>query len=42
MSEDNIYPVPAEFAAQANIKADQYEQMYKQSIDDPIGWRSGP
>jgi len=40
MSEDNIYPVPAEFAAQANIKADQYEQMYKQSIDDPAGFWS--
>jgi len=30
-----VYPVPAEFAAQANINAEQYESMYKQSVDDP-------
>ena len=35
MSEDQVYPVPAEFAAQANINQEQYQQMYRQSIDDP-------
>ena len=34
MSE-SIHPLSKEFAAQANINADQYEKMYKQSIDDP-------
>ena len=38
MSTDKMYPVPAEFAAQANINAEQYEQMYKQSIEDPAGF----
>jgi acetyl-CoA synthetase len=35
MSEDQIYPVPAEFAAQANVSQQQYETMYRQSLDDP-------
>ncbi len=35
MSEDKIYNVPAEFAAKANINAEQYATLYKQSIDDP-------
>jgi acetyl-CoA synthetase len=34
MSE-HIHPLSKEFAAQANINADQYEKMYKQSIEDP-------
>ena len=38
MSTEKTYPVPAEFAAQANINAEQYEQMYKQSIEDPAGF----
>jgi len=38
MSTDKMYPVPAEFAAQANINAETYEQMYKQSIEDPEGF----
>ena len=29
MSEVKTYPVPADFAAQANITAEQYEEMYK-------------
>ncbi len=33
-----IYPVPAEFAAQANINAEQYEAMYRQSVEDPEGF----
>ena len=40
MSESKIYPVPANFAAQANINAAEYAQMYQQSIDDPEGFWS--
>jgi acetyl-CoA synthetase len=35
MSDVKTYPVPAEFAAQANITAEQYEAMYAQSVEDP-------
>lgn len=35
MSEDQIHPVPAEFAAQAHVNQQQYEAMYRQSMDDP-------
>ncbi len=35
MSEDQIHPVPAEFAAQAHVNQQQYETMYRQSLDDP-------
>ncbi|MGB1110426.1 MAG: acetate--CoA ligase [Gammaproteobacteria bacterium] len=38
MSEVKTYPVPADFAAQANVTAEQYEAMYKQSVDDPAGF----
>ena len=38
MSEVKTYPVPAAFAAQANVTADQYEAMYKRSVDDPAGF----
>ena len=34
MSE-HIYPVPEAFAAQANVNAEQYEAMYKKSVEDP-------
>ena len=37
MSE-RTYPVSAEFAAQANINKEQYEEMYARSIDDPEGF----
>ncbi len=40
MSEIKTYPVPEAFAAQANIKADQYQSMYQQSVDDPEGFWS--
>jgi acetyl-CoA synthetase len=30
-----VHPLSAEFAAQANINADQYKTMYKQSIENP-------
>jgi acetyl-CoA synthetase len=35
MSDVKTYPVPAEFAAQANITAEQYEAMYARSIENP-------
>ncbi len=38
MSEVKTYPVPADFAAQANITAEQYEEMYNRSVDDPAGF----
>ncbi len=37
MSE-KVYPVDPEFAAQANVNAEQYEAMYKQSVEDPEGF----
>ncbi|MES9818155.1 MAG: acetate--CoA ligase [Candidatus Thiodiazotropha sp.] len=38
MSENKTYPVPADFAAQANINDAQYQEMYRQSISDPEGF----
>ncbi len=38
MSEIKTYPVPADFAAQANVNAEQYEAMYRQSVEDPNGF----
>ena len=35
MSDETVYPVPADFAAQANITQDEYQTMYRQSLDDP-------
>ncbi len=35
LMSENIHPLSKKFAAQANINADQYAKMYKQSIDDP-------
>jgi acetyl-CoA synthetase len=35
MSEQQLYEVPAEFAAKTNITAEQYKTLYKQSIEDP-------
>ena len=32
---EEIYPVPEAFAAQANITQDEYNSMYRQSLDDP-------
>jgi hypothetical protein len=40
MSEIKTYPAPAEFAAQANVTAEQYESMYRQSVEDPEGFWS--
>ena len=38
MSDVKTYPVPADFAAQANITAEQYTEMYQRSVDDPSGF----
>ncbi|MGB0723463.1 MAG: acetate--CoA ligase [Gammaproteobacteria bacterium] len=38
MSDVKTYPVPADFAAQANVTAEQYEEMYKRSVEDPSGF----
>ena len=38
MSEVKTYPVPADFAAQANVNAAQYEEMYQRSVNDPAGF----
>ncbi|HHJ15760.1 MAG TPA: acetate--CoA ligase [Gammaproteobacteria bacterium] len=35
MSEEKVYPVPADFAASAHIDAERYREMYRQSVDDP-------
>lgn len=35
MSEKHVYDVPADFAAKANINAEQYKMLYQQSIQDP-------
>ncbi len=40
MSEIKTYPVPEDFAAQANITAAEYAEMYRQSVDDPEGFWS--
>jgi acetyl-CoA synthetase len=32
---DNLYPVPASFAASAQIKAGDYQRMYAESVEDP-------
>jgi acetyl-CoA synthetase len=38
MSDIKTYPVPAEFAASANINAEQYAELYKRSVEDPEGF----
>ncbi len=38
MSDEKIYPVREDFAAQANITLQQYQEMYQRSIDDPDGF----
>lgn len=35
MSDNHVYPVPQSFADQANVNADQYKAMYKQSVENP-------
>ena len=38
MSDVKLYPVPEEFAKQANIDAASYDEMYQRSIKDPEGF----
>ncbi len=38
MSEEHIYPPPADFAAQAHVNREQYEEMYRRSVEDPEGF----
>ncbi|MEN8761089.1 MAG: acetate--CoA ligase [Thiogranum sp.] len=38
MSEEKVYPVSESFAAQAHIDAALYQEMYKNSVDDPEGF----
>jgi len=38
MSEEKVYPVPAETAANAHIDAAKYQEMYQRSVDDPDGF----
>ena len=38
MSHTISYPVPAHFASQAKINADQYAALYQASIDDPASF----
>ncbi|MFP4080625.1 MAG: acetate--CoA ligase [Ectothiorhodospira sp.] len=38
MSEVKVHEVPRTFAEQANVHADQYETMYRQSVEDPKGF----
>jgi len=35
MSENKIYEVPESFARTANLNAEQYRAMYRQSVEDP-------
>jgi len=35
MSEETVYPVPAELAKTAHINKTQYEEMYKRSLEQP-------
>ncbi|MBK1721122.1 acetate--CoA ligase [Thiocystis violacea] len=38
MSEEKVYPVPADIAAKTHINAEQYASLYQRSIDDPNGF----
>ena len=38
MSEEKMYPVPADFAAKSHIDTARYQEMYQRSIDDPEGF----
>jgi acetyl-CoA synthetase len=42
LREDRVFAPPAEFSAKAAIKSlDEYEALYKRSIDDPEGFWAG-
>ena len=37
---DALYPVPAEWAEKAQIDANRYAEMYRESVEDPVAfWR---
>ncbi len=38
MSEDMIYPVPADFGSSDTLTAADYERMYRASVDDPAAF----
>jgi acetyl-CoA synthetase len=38
MSDIDIYPVPDEWARNAKVDAEQYDTLYRRSIDDPEGF----
>jgi acetyl-CoA synthetase len=38
MSEEKVYPVSADTAAQAHIDAAKYKEMYQRSVEDPDGF----
>jgi acetyl-CoA synthetase len=38
MSDVKTYPVPAAFAANAHINEQQYNEMYRRSVEDPDGF----
>ncbi|WP_417254770.1 acetyl-coenzyme A synthetase N-terminal domain-containing protein, partial [Celeribacter sp.] len=35
---DTTYPPSEEFAANALISAEKYEELYKQSVEDPVSF----
>jgi acetyl-CoA synthetase len=42
LRENRVFPPPAEFAAKAHIKSlEEYEALYKKSIDDPEAFWAG-
>jgi acetyl-CoA synthetase len=38
MSESKIYEVPEAFARQAHLNAEQFQEMYRESVEDPDGF----
>ena len=42
LRENRVFPPPEEFSRKAHIKSlEQYETLYKQSIEDPEGFWAG-
>ena len=38
MSDNQLFPVPASVAADALVDNDRYQEMYDQSVTDPVGF----
>jgi acetyl-CoA synthetase len=38
MSDSKVYPVPMAIAAKAHVNQEQYQAMYRRSVDDPEGF----